>query len=255
MPGVLKKGDRGAEVRELQQLLAQRGYGVDIDGVFGPQTVRAVRACQAQNLDQHGQPLVIDGKVGPLSWWSLNHAKPILEPPSAVDFREMPGPELGGSPLGRSALGSAIGELKAGAGEEGGNNRGPWVRKYLQPAGLEEGNSWCASFVSWCYLQACGDDLDAMPFVYSPGARDLLRQFKKQGWGHPPGEGYQPQPGDLVVWWRLRLQGWRGHVGLVHQLKDGMLYVIEGNKSPRVQGFSYVHSRMEKLLGFGHVSL
>jgi hypothetical protein len=32
-----------------------------------------------------------------------------------------------------------------------------------------------------------------------------------------------------------------------------MVYTIEGNKSPRVQGFSYVLSRIEKLLGFGHV--
>jgi hypothetical protein len=31
-----------------------------------------------------------------------------------------------------------------------------------------------------------------------------------------------------------------------------MLYTIEGNRSPRVQGFSYVFSRMEKLLGYGH---
>jgi hypothetical protein len=48
----------------------------------------------------------------------------------------------------------AIDELNAGAGEEGGNNMGRWVRKYLQPAGLPEGNSWCAGFVSWCFLQA-----------------------------------------------------------------------------------------------------
>ncbi len=55
-----------------------------------------------------------------------------------------------------------------------------------------------------------------------------------------------------MVWWRERLQGWRGHVGLVYLLRDGMLYTIEGNKSSRVQGFSYVLGRMERLLGFGH---
>ena len=40
---------------------------------------------------------------------------------------------------------------------------------------------------------------------------------------------------------------------MVYQVKDGLLYTIEGNKSPKVQGFSYVFNRMEKLLGFGHV--
>ena len=37
------------------------------------------------------------------------------------------------------------------------------------------------------------------------------------------------------------------------QVTDSMLYTIEGNRSPRVQGFSYVLSRMDQLLGFGHV--
>jgi hypothetical protein len=32
-----------------------------------------------------------------------------------------------------------------------------------------------------------------------------------------------------------------------------MLYTIEGNRSPKVQGFSYVLSRMDKLAGLGHV--
>jgi hypothetical protein len=92
-----------------------------------------------------------------------------------------------------------------------------------------------------------------MPFAYCPGARALLKELKEKGWGHAPGSGYEPQPGDLVVWWRVQLAGWRGHVGLVYQLTNGMLYTIEGNKSSRVEGFSYVFSRMDKLLGFGHV--
>lgn len=57
----------------------------------------------------------------------------------------------------------------------------------------------------------------------------------------------------MVVWWRVSLAGWLGHTGLVHSVRDGMLYTIEGNRSPRVQGFSYVLSRMDKLLGYGHV--
>ena len=253
MPAIIKKGDRGPKVRELQRLLVKRGYPVDIDGDFGPQTYRAVRAFQSQNLDQHGQPLVVDGKVGPLTWWSLTHPKQVILAPSAVDYAAMPPPGTGGSRLGRAALKAAIDELKAGAGEVGGNNKGRWVRKYLAPAGLSEGNAWCASFVSWCFLEACGGDQSSMPFAYCPGARALLRQFKDKGMGYAPNKGYQPEPGDIVVWWRERLAGWMGHVGLVHQLRDGMLYTIEGNKSPKVQGFSYVFSRMEKLLGFGHV--
>jgi len=92
---------------------------------------------------------VVDGKVGPLTWWRITHPKPVIVTPSAVDYTVMPPQEMGGSTLGRAALATAIGELKAGAGEVGGNNSGPWVKKYLAPAGLEEGEPWCASFVSW----------------------------------------------------------------------------------------------------------
>ncbi len=251
MGTVLKQGDQGPEVADVQRALVVRGYPVEVDGVFGPQTVRAVKAFQSQHLDLRGQPLVVDGQVGPLTLWSLQH--PDADHPQAVDFTKLPPADAGGSVLGRAALGAAIAELKAGAREVGGNNRGPWVRKYLAPAGLEEGNSWCASFVSWCYLQACGGDKENMPFPFCPGARALLREFKDKGWGHAPGSGYEPEPGDLVVWWRVQLAGWEGHVGLVYQLTNGMLYTIEGNKSSRVQGFSYVFSRMDKLLGFGHV--
>jgi hypothetical protein len=250
----LKKGDKGEDVKKLQRLLFERGYTVEIDGDFGTRTYSAVRAFQSQNLDQHGQPLVVDGTVGLLTWWSITHPKPVITTPVAVDFTVMPSPEAGGSSLGRAALRSAIGELKAGAGEVGGNNSGPWVHKYLSPAGISEGNSWCASFVSWCLLQACGGDKEEMPVRYCPGARALLAEFKSKGWAREPGSGYEPLPGDIVVWWRVQAQGWQGHVGFVYQLKDGMLYTIEGNKSPNVQGFSYVLSRMDKLLGYGHVA-
>ena len=250
---ILKKGASGDDVARLQELLNKKGFPVEVNGSFGVGTYHAVTAFQSQNLDQHGQPLVVDGTVGPLTWWSLANPKPVIVAPSAVDYLKMPPDSLGGSTVGRAALASAISELKAGAGEVGGNNCGPFVKKYLAPAGLPEGNPWCASFVSWCFLQAANGNMAKMPFRYDPGARDLLKQFQNKSWAFEAISGYQPLPGDLVFWWRVHADGWQGHVGFVHQLKDGYLYTIEGNKSLRVQGFSYVFSRMEQLLGFGKV--
>lgn len=247
----LRKNDQGPQVRQLQQLLAQRGYAVDASGTFDTKTWQAVRAFQAQNLDQHGQPLAVDGVAGPLTWWSLQNPKPFIRTPTAVDYAALPA--SGGSTRGRAALEAAIAELKGNAREIGGNNSGPFVRKYLAPAGIAEGNPWCASFVSWCFLQAAGGAEAAMPFAYAPSARGLLSEFKQQGWASAPGSDYLPQPGDVVVWWRVSLAGWLGHTGLVHSVADGMLYTIEGNRSPRVQGFSYVLSRTDRLLGYGHV--
>jgi hypothetical protein len=246
----LQNGDRAPEVKELQTLLMQKGFLTDeeITGVFNDETESAVRSFQAQNLDKHGQPLVVDGKVGDLTWWSLHNPKPSVQATSAVDFTQMPAEGFGGSQRGRAALAGAIEQLRDGAGEVGGNNRGPFVRKYLH--GLaEEGEPWCAGFVSFCFSQIPG----GIPFPYSVGARNILNEFDDKGWARKPESGYQPKPGDIVVFWRESLSSGHGHVGLVHQLNDGFLYTIEGNRSPNVQGFSYVFSRMDKLLGFGHV--
>lgn len=250
MSKFLKKGDQGAEVKAVQTLLMEKGFltNEEINGDFDNETDRAVRAFQAQNLDQNGQPLVVDGKVGELTWWSLKHPKPSILVPSAVDYRVMPPASIGGSRRGRAALQVAINELNAGAGEVGGDNRGPFVKKYLDGV-ASEGDPWCAGFISYCFAQ----DPGGIPFRYTAGARDILQQFKRKGWASAPNSGYSPKPGDVVVWWRVQLSGTKGHIGLVHQLRDGYLYTIEGNKSSKVQGFNYVFSRMDKLLGFGHV--
>ncbi len=252
MKKLFKKSDQGPDIKQIQTLLVEKGFltNEEVSGVFDNETLLAVRSFQAQNLDQNGQPLVVDGKVGELTWWSLHNPKPRIQTPSAIDFLQMSDIALGGTNTGRAALEVAIAEMKDGAGEIGGNNRGPFVKKYLHGLAPEgKDGSWCAGFVSYCFSQIPG----GIPFKYSVGSRDILQQFKKQGWASAPGSDFIPQPGDLVVWWRERLSGSKGHIGIVHQLLNGFLYTIEGNKSPDVQGFSYVFSRMEKLLGFGRV--
>jgi hypothetical protein len=56
---VLRRGDKGAEVLELQQLLVNAGYQLKPDGDFGPTTEKFVRAVQTKNN------LVADGIAGP----------------------------------------------------------------------------------------------------------------------------------------------------------------------------------------------
>lgn len=63
---VLKRGSTGYYVKVLQERLVDVGYTLSIDGKFGPATLEAVKAYQAD----HG--LVVDGKVGPLAWARLN---------------------------------------------------------------------------------------------------------------------------------------------------------------------------------------
>ena len=63
----LRKGDRGKMVRTLQKLLGDKGYTVLIDGIFGDETLEAVKAYQADH------DLRVDGVVGPKTWSALNN--------------------------------------------------------------------------------------------------------------------------------------------------------------------------------------
>jgi peptidoglycan hydrolase-like protein with peptidoglycan-binding domain len=59
------RGRTGAGVRALQQRLKERGWKITVDGEFGPQTDRIVRAFQKD------KGLTVDGEVGPHTWSAL----------------------------------------------------------------------------------------------------------------------------------------------------------------------------------------
>lgn len=61
----LKRGSKGTDVRRLQGLLTANGYKTTIDGIFGSQTDKKVRAFQSK----HAKP--VDGIVGPKTWNAL----------------------------------------------------------------------------------------------------------------------------------------------------------------------------------------
>lgn len=64
---VLKKGNKGNDVREWQQVLNRYGFVVNADGDFGPLTHTATVAWQtayARFVDPSRKPLVPDGEVG-----------------------------------------------------------------------------------------------------------------------------------------------------------------------------------------------
>jgi peptidoglycan/xylan/chitin deacetylase (PgdA/CDA1 family) len=75
-PGHLKHGDRGEEVRQLQELLSELGfYTASVDGVFGNKTKAAVLEFQKQvNLSR-------DGIAGPATKKTLESQHLKLNPP------------------------------------------------------------------------------------------------------------------------------------------------------------------------------
>jgi hypothetical protein len=78
--GNVKIGDKGTKVEEVQNLLIQNGYkniskDGTVDGIFGQRTISAVKDFQSANKDSQGNPLRVDGIVGPATMEALSRKK------------------------------------------------------------------------------------------------------------------------------------------------------------------------------------
>jgi len=109
------KGSKGKKVRLIQEWLSLNGIGVVPDGDFGAATDLAVREFQdAQGLD-------VDGVVGEDTFKAL-------VAPMARALQEMPAENS----LGAMIVAYAMQHLRNSPREIGGQNMGPWVRLYMK---------------------------------------------------------------------------------------------------------------------------
>jgi len=86
------------DIRQLQQALADRGFDIAVDGVLGPKTNEAVRSFQAVNVDQNGNPLTVDGIVGPATFASLMATAPPAPPAPSPEAGPFAGFDTSGYP-------------------------------------------------------------------------------------------------------------------------------------------------------------
>jgi hypothetical protein len=103
----------------------------------------------------------------------------------------------------------AVAEANAHIVEQGGDDRGPGIMKYLNYVGVPPGTDWCACFVSWVYGQAGVSTVKTagVPQLYSYGARVTA-----------------PAPGDIVAWSER-------HTGIVVSVSGNTIDTVEGNTS------------------------
>lgn len=100
-----------------------------------------------------------------------------------------------------------------------GVNRGPQVKKYLNFVGLDEGNPWCAAFVSWILFQ-CN-----VKFFKTGDTWEIRRIAKEKGI-----LSKVPQPGDVFL--QLGSAGNPKHTGFtrkVDSLNPQYILTSEGN--------------------------
>ena len=85
-----------------------------------------------------------------------------------------------------------------------------------------QGESWCACFVSWCFMVTFGQDaakklLGHFPFVYCP---TLAAKTTNK----------DPKRGSVILFWRSAKNRY-GHTGIVYDVDNTYVYTIEGNTS------------------------
>jgi hypothetical protein len=149
---VVKKGDRGKAVRQIQEAL-----GLTADGVFGPQTHRAVKRFQSE------KGLVVDGIVGPQTRAALG-----LAPFARGSLRR------GSSEVRLPRILRQIAEC-----ESGGNPRA------VSPGGTYRGK-YQFSRETWENLGGEGDPADASEAEQDRIALKLYRKHGTAPWPNCP---------------------------------------------------------------------
>ncbi len=222
---ILRIGDQGADVGRVQQMIVEGGYEVTADELktasFGKSTYDAIRQFQVGHVDSHGHALYEDGVIGPETLWAL------MSPGSSTSNNRYTAPGWRCAPT--SARPGLVNVLTAAVGQIGncedpdGSNMGPTIDKYGQ-----DGQPWCAYFVSWCYLYS------EPPHPFGVIASALKMQEWAQAQKRVLGAGAQLLPGDVGVILRANFHG---HVVLVGGvLDDGKIATVEGNSGNAVRG-------------------
>lgn len=107
----------------------------------------------------------------------------------------------------------------ANAGKANYTKYGKWIGA--------NGDYWCASFLSWIFYKAFGNDLGRKLLcgTFSAACETIRQNFKNK---------YQyktvPTAGDVVFFSGTRHSG-ANHIGLVYKVADDKIYTIEGNTS------------------------
>ena len=216
-----------SDVKLIQRRLQKLGIAVGgVDGQFGQDTENAIQLFQARSTNSAGEPLEIDGVVGPETWEALFGFGSVPPIDDAVPAR---------SSLAQSVLEIAAREI--GVREKLlGTNRGPRVDEYIKSVGLNpsEGSfPWCMCFVYFCFKEATAriGSTNIIPktggvHLAWAGSRNLGNAVKVVTAAEARRNPALVKPGMVFF---IDTGSNRGHVGIVSDNNNGQLETIEGN--------------------------
>ena len=208
-----KTGTKGNKVKLIQEWLCLHGHRVFIDRDFGVATDAAVRQFQNE------KNLTEDGIVGKKTFEKL-----VL--PMTRALEDIPPDNKG---LGQMVVAYVKKHLEQHPLEVGGQNKGPWVRLYMQG---NEGSDWpwCAGFVSFILKQACKTLAVSPPIQTSFSCDSLAASAIECGLFLKEAEVNQNNsiaPGSFFLD-RRSPRDWV-HAGIVLKAENDVFHTIEGN--------------------------
>jgi lysozyme family protein len=222
--GLSENGGKGTGtklgVRRLQEWLSLHNCSTPIDGDFGASTRAQLEKFQSRNgraasgvLDEDTWTLLTAPLHRALSKNGLSASTTLQETTARI----------------------AAQHIAQGPREIGGENRGPWVRLYMD--GQEGDNQlWCAGFVCFIVAQAARDLDVPLPFKRQVGVDQLVADAKKDGRFVDDKSVKNPKmraskiPAGTIYVFRETADNWV-HCGIVKSVHEDTFDTFEGNTS------------------------
>lgn len=115
-----------------------------------------------------------------------------------------------------------------------GKKNNPQILKYFKASGLDpeklnDETAWCSAFANWVAKES--------GYQYS-------KQLTARSWLNVGTSTQNPQPGDVVVFWRESKDSWKGHVGFFVRETKRYVYVIGGNQKNQVNIKAFPKTRI-----------
>jgi hypothetical protein len=217
---IIQKGEADKSiVKAIQNKLNDVGCGpIDVDGDYGNQAFAAVKLFQSTRKDANGNPLIIDGKIGAITWEILfgNDNVSSQQNASSIFLREL-----------IIAATDEVGTMEVPLG----SNKGPRVKQYLNSVGLDEGYYWCAAFVYFCAEKASLKIGKTNPLVKTAGCLDHWNRTTANKIAAKDAKENVSlvKPGSIFI---IDLGKGMGHTGIVTSREGGFINIIEGNSNP-----------------------
>lgn len=121
-----------------------------------------------------------------------------------------------------------------GVKEVVGKKHNPQILKYFKATGLDsdklnDETAWCSAFANW---------------VAKSSGYEKSNQLTARSWLKVGESTQDPQPGDVVVFWRDSPESWKGHVGFFVRQTKRYVYVLGGNQKNQVNIKAFPKTRL-----------